>query len=74
MYLQYNKDWIPMEKWNACSFVANDGVITTIMDIDRDIRCGNDTGASVYNDRGILFIWSMYNFPSNSDNIKGIFS
>ena len=45
-----------MEKWNACSFVANDGVITTIMDIDRDIRCGNDTGASVYNDRGILFI------------------
>lgn len=33
-----------------------DGVIATIMALDRAIRCGNDTGASVYDDRGILFI------------------
>ena len=33
-----------------------DGAIATIMALDRAIRCGNDTGASVYNDRGILFI------------------
>ena len=30
-----------------------DGAIATIMGLDRAIRCGNDTGASVY-DRGIL--------------------
>ena len=28
----------------------------TIMALDRAIRCGNDNGASVYDDRGILFI------------------
>ena len=33
-----------------------DGVIATIMALDRAIRCGNDTSASVYDDRGILFI------------------
>ena len=33
-----------------------DGAIATIMALDRAIRCGNDTGASVYDDRGILFI------------------
>lgn len=33
-----------------------DGAIATIMGLDRAIRCGNDTGASVYDDRGILFI------------------
>lgn len=27
-----------------------------LMALDRAIRCGNDTGASVYDDRGILFI------------------
>lgn len=32
------------------------GVIATIMALDRAIRCGNDNGASVYNDRGLLFI------------------
>jgi len=26
------------------------------MALDRAIRCGNDTGASVYDSRGILFI------------------
>ena len=33
-----------------------DGAIATIMALDRAIRCGNDNGASVYDDRGILFI------------------
>lgn len=33
-----------------------DGAIATIMGLDRAIRCGNDTGASVYDGRGILFI------------------
>jgi len=33
-----------------------DGAVATIMALDRAIRCGNDTTASVYNDRGILFI------------------
>ena len=33
-----------------------DGAIATIMALDRAIRCGNDTTASVYDDRGILFI------------------
>ena len=30
--------------------------VATIMGLDRAIRCGNNTGASVYDDRGILFI------------------
>ena len=34
-----------------------DGAVATIMALDRAIRCGNDTSASVYDDRGILFIW-----------------
>ena len=33
-----------------------DGAIASIMALDRAIRCGNDTGDSVYNHRGILFI------------------
>ena len=33
-----------------------DGAVATIMALDRAIRCGNDTTASVYNDRGILFV------------------
>jgi phage terminase large subunit-like protein len=33
-----------------------DGAIATIMGLDRAIRCGNDAGASVYDNRGILFI------------------
>ena len=33
-----------------------DGAIATIMALDRAIRCGNDTSASVYDSRGILFI------------------
>ena len=33
-----------------------DGAIATIMALDRAIRCGNENGASVYDDRGILFI------------------
>ena len=33
-----------------------DGAVATIMALDRAIRCGNDNGASVYDDRGLLFI------------------
>ena len=33
-----------------------DGAVASIMELDRAIRCGNNTGASVYDDRGILFI------------------
>lgn len=33
-----------------------DGAVATIMALDRAIRCGNDHGASVYDERGILFI------------------
>lgn len=30
------------------------GVIETIMALDRAIRCGNDTRESVYDDRGLI--------------------
>lgn len=33
-----------------------DGAVATIMALDRAIRCGNDHGASVYDDRGLLFM------------------
>jgi len=33
-----------------------DGAVATIMALDRAIRCGNDTSASVYDSRGIVFI------------------
>ena len=33
-----------------------DGAVATTMALDRAIRCGNDHGASVYDDRGLLFL------------------
>jgi len=33
-----------------------DGAVATIMGLDRAIRCGNNTGASVYDDRGISLL------------------
>ena len=33
-----------------------DGAVAMIMGLDRAIRCGNDCGESVYDDRGILFL------------------
>lgn len=33
-----------------------DGAVATIMALDRAIRCGNDTSASVYDSRGLVFI------------------
>jgi phage terminase large subunit-like protein len=33
-----------------------DGAVATIMALDRAIRCGNTNSASVYDERGILFI------------------
>ena len=34
-----------------------DGAVATIMTLDRAIRWGNDTSASVYDDWDILFIY-----------------
>jgi len=33
-----------------------DGAVATIMVLDRAIRCGNDTGESVYHQRGLLIL------------------
>lgn len=33
-----------------------DGAVATVMALDRAIRCGNDTSASVYDSRGLLCI------------------
>ena len=33
-----------------------DGAVATIMALDRTIRCGNDGGASVYDERGLLLL------------------
>lgn len=33
-----------------------DGAVATIMALDRAIRCGNDRGASVYDERGLIFL------------------
>ena len=33
-----------------------DGAIATIMALDRAIRCGNDNGQSVYDERGLIFL------------------
>lgn len=33
-----------------------DGAVAMIMALDRAIRCGNDTGESVYDQRGILVL------------------
>lgn len=33
-----------------------DGVIATVMALDRALRCGLDSGESVYNERGISLI------------------
>ena len=33
-----------------------DGAVAMIMGLDRAIRCGNDSGESIYDDRGILFL------------------
>lgn len=36
------------------STVKIDGVIATVMALDRAIACGNDTSESVYDDRGLI--------------------
>ena len=33
-----------------------DGAVATIMALDRAIRCGNDNGQSVYDERGLIFL------------------
>ena len=33
-----------------------DGAVATIMALDRAIRCGNDNGQSVYDERGMIFL------------------
>ena len=32
------------------------GAMATIMALDRAIRCGNDNGESVYDERGMIFL------------------
>ena len=46
--------WIKADKEKSTEKI--DGAVATIMGLDRAIRCGNNPGASVYDDRGILFI------------------
>ena len=43
-----------------------DGVIATIIDLDRAIRCGNDTSESVYDDRGLLVFWIGYRYKKET--------
>ena len=33
-----------------------DGTVATIMALDRDIRCGNDTGNSIYDERDLFVL------------------
>jgi phage terminase large subunit-like protein len=33
-----------------------DGVVATVMALDRAIRCGNDNSESVYDQRGLLIL------------------
>ena len=33
-----------------------DGAVATIMALDRAIRCGNDTGTSIYDERDLLIL------------------
>lgn len=47
-----------------------DGAVATIIGLDRAIRCGNNTGASVYDDRGILFLYPLHTLPYNTHTIK----
>jgi Phage terminase-like protein, large subunit len=37
-----------------------DGAVSTIMALDRAIRCGNDTSVSVYDSRGIRIFVSQF--------------
>ena len=37
-----------------------DGAVALIMALDRAIRCGNDIGSSVYDERGLLLIQPEY--------------
>ena len=47
-----------------------DGAIATIMALDRAIRCGNNNCASVYDNRGLLFIWHQSIFMQIYMSIK----
>ena len=61
--LQWNMDNIYIRTDPAGNIKADkekstekiDGAVATIMALDRAIRCGNDHGASVYDERGLLF-------------------
>lgn len=50
-----------------------DGAVATIMALDRAIRCGNDTGESVYDTRGLLTIGMVNDMyaESSNDEYKG---
>lgn len=46
----------PMHPGKEKSTEKIDGCIATPMALDRVIRCGNDTGESVYDERSLLFL------------------
>ena len=50
----WNKGSIKADKEKSTEKI--DGAVAMIMGLDRAIRCGNDSGKSIYDDRGILFL------------------
>jgi len=47
----------PVLRWMMDNiYIKIDGAVAAIMGLDRSIRCGNNSGESVYDNRGILFI------------------
>ena len=51
-----NQRRLPVCTYKVFSTEKIDGAVATIMALDRAIRCGNDGGASVYDERGLLFL------------------
>ena len=58
--LRVNRDHVPYDVWERQGYLQTtekiDGAVATIMALDRTIRCGNDGGASVYDERGLLLL------------------
>lgn len=52
---RYNIREIAYDRWGATEISQRiDGAVATIMALDRAIRCGLDTGESVYDSRGLI--------------------
>lgn len=58
--MRVNRDHVPYDVWERQGYLQTtekiDGAVATIMALDRTIRCGNDGGASVYDERGLLLL------------------